>query len=268
MGIRLLFTAIILLLVNSGGIFGQVTEKDKADAVKRAKQFAQILRQTQDLKPLFSEFFTKDFLQSISRDSGHNMLFWLEISNRQQIKLTIEQRQRFYFAVHNWSYLVWLYNCWRNPDNQDAEFADRPIPPGVKKILEETPLLRYFLKDSEIDSANEEEIEKILPMTVRDVETLTRKIERMNYRYRRSLKPIRHISDKQFDWIVNKCVDSTAGFYRVEMASCNNSGNCPGVPKGVNLIGVSIPLFEYVDFARLNGKMKIVRLFVWDESMK
>ena len=257
----------IILLVPFCPVFGQVSEQDKQDAVKQGKFFIQRLRRTQSIKPLLSEFFTPDFMPGIQRDSGHNALVFLELSN-QKIDLTEAQRQRYYLASQNWFFLGWLYNCWRDPKslgNDDVKIDDRPFPRGVKRLLERTSF-RLLLHADEFDGANEADILKSFPKTVADFAALTRNLERINSLYRRSMGPLRRMPNHRFDAMLGKC--EGGDFYSVEMASCNKSGDCPGVPKGVPLIGIRAPLFEFIDFARLDVRMKIVRLFLFNESLK
>src|SRR6476659_8192348 len=83
-------------------VFSQVQDKDKIDASIAAKQFIQSFRRVQDVTPLLEQYFTKDFLNGVERDGGHNSLAFVQMadllpgSKKPAIKLTATQQKRYY----------------------------------------------------------------------------------------------------------------------------------------------------------------------------
>lgn len=263
------FGPLILILVFSSIGYCQVTDQDKSDAVKRAHEFTQQFRRTQDLESLFHDFFIEDFMRQAKEDNAHNLLAILNLPGH-RVNLTDKQARRYYIASQNWIYLTWLYNCWRAPKtlgNDDVAIKDRPFPRGVKERLEKT-FFRLVLHLDQADELDESKGEKMIPQTPAEVEAGTDILEDINGLYRRDMGPIRDMSDVDFEKMIGRCSGDQTAFYDVEMANCNTKGDCPGVPKGVPLIGVALPPFDFVDFARLNGKMTIVRLLLSDEGLK
>ena len=262
-------TILLFLIFCCPSAWSQVTEEEKTVAVKRAQEFSQRLRKVQDLKPLLNEFFAPQFMSQIHRERGFTMLAFLDNGGK-EIKLTPALRRRYYFASLNWLYLFSLYSCFKDPTvfNNDNSGTDEMLFPAEgRKILDDTPLLKYMIETAASRFDDEHAENNYVPRTVADVQKMTRNVERMNIIFRKHLKKIARMSNADFIKLVGKCEDPEKPYSKIAIVKCDKSLGCAGLPKTAELIGVSVPFFSYLDFMRVNRKMKIVRLFVWDESV-
>ena len=263
-------TILLFLIFCCPSAWSQVTEEEKTVAVKRAQEFSQRLRKVQDLKPLLNEFFAPQFMSQIHRERGFTILAFLDLPGEKEIKLTPASTRRYYLATLNWSYLLWLYNCSKNPtafNNEDSITAETLFPAAARKTLDDTPLLKY-IKESSTDYFDDEHPEKnYIPRSAADVQKMTRNAEKMNIIFRDHLKDVAQMSDESFIRLVGKCQDPDKPYSKIEMVKCDKSFGCAGLPKTAELIGVPVPFFSYLDFMHINRKMKIVRLLMWDESI-
>jgi hypothetical protein len=238
--------------------FPQTSERDKTEAVRTAHLFTQRLRKTQDIEALLVEFFNRDFVNKAGRDRGFN---WFSLLKK-DLKLTRVQSRRYYLATQNWIYLTWLYNCKESPGTFGTDDFRITGPLEVTKIMERDSRFRYLLH-----SDDESDKEGIFLDSPAGVLKMTKDAERMNSVYRRYLIGIRAISNTRFVRLVEKCELPDKPFFHVETVKCDGFADCHDLSRTAELIGVRVPGFDYVDFARINGRIRIIRLFDWEENL-
>lgn len=114
------------------------------------------------------------------------------------------------------------------------------------------PVISAWLEDSD------QEIPK--PKTVEAVRQAVTDIEKVNSIYRKYVGYLKTKPFRQYLTLIEKA-HSPAKLFETEVSVCDNNRECVGVPRKSRVISVTVPGFYSVDFARVNGRMKILRIF-------
>ncbi len=65
---------------------------------------------------------------------------------------------------------------------------------------------------------------------------------------------------------IEKCDDrNRLRYFHATGLTCSTASSCHGLPFGSEFIAVTVPGFKHLDMFRVNGRMKIFRLFIFDD---
>lgn len=256
---------ILLITVLAGQAFLQtqtptpplVSEQEKTEAIRVARLFTRRMKESQDIEPLLSEFFAPEFLAETRKEQNFNFFALI----KPELVLDRKLQDRFYLAVTNFTYRGWIYSCAKNPGRSEHQMA--PFPNEIKSIMKNSRVFRYMLPEAD-GSVDDDDNDDFIG-SVAEVEQITSDAEIMNTIFKKHLKWVRRLSMKTFFNRVEKC-NVSPKFFHVEIVKCDGFADCHGLPKTSRLIGVSVPGFTYLDFVRINGRMKILRLFIFEDD--
>src|SRR5207248_7074572 len=127
------------------------------------------------------------------------------------------------------------------------------FPPGVEKLMRGKPILSTWLDDSKENTAK--------PKTIEDLRGAVIDVEKVNSTYRRYLKVIKKKPYKEYLSMAKKSLGGGEKFFQTEVSKCDSLTKCPGLPQGSRLILVSVPGFSHMEFARVNGSLKIIHIY-------
>ena len=247
-----------LLILSVVPAISQVTEKDKKDAVVAARQFTRQLQIKQDIRPLIKQFFATDFLANTIWSKDVN---FYKITDSKALKdLDESTRNRFYVATTNFLYLGWIYSSFykskhAKDDDFDEDAVAKLIPDDVQRIMQHISAFSYLL-------GLQDDKHEMHLMNKTEIQESIRPIERMNSIYRARL---RFFTKGSFTSFLRRLNDDEKPFFSTQLANCK-SQDCKRIYKTTAIIGVRVPGFDFLDFARINGRMKIVRIFMLEEN--
>ncbi len=245
--------AVVLLLLGSAvHSLSQTEQKDRSDAVRVARQIVRDLQKSQDVSSIIRKYAVKDFLDGAIDDHLFNVFGAVDDSVIP--KLDPKTRNDYYVAATNWLYLGIIYSSTQKRKKNAYGGEDLVLPPGIEKLMKGKPILSNWLPESDQDMPK--------PKTVEAVENAVTNIEAVNVVYRRYLRHVKQMSFKKYYSILEKADGRGKDFFTTEVSKCDETySKCRNVPTGSRMIGVMVPGFYFVDFARVNGNMKILHIY-------
>lgn len=244
---------VLILLIFSSITPSQTEEKDKADAIREAKKVARFMQVNRDVRPMLRRFAVKGFMKTALDDDLFNAFALLKEDLHRS--LDTRTQEAFYVAATNFYYLSLIYNVAKMAESKQKPDGNRFLfPAQIEKIMEDMPIMRFLLP------GNEEK--RFRPSTPDEVRKAVRDFERVNVLLRHSTSSTAAKPYRQFQLNYEASVGGDFKSFETEVGKCDELNKCPGLPDGTRLIWMSFPGFLSVNFARVNGRMKIMHISI------
>jgi hypothetical protein len=205
-----------------------------------AHEFAQLLEETKDFKPLVDRFFVANYLDGYLSDQQTN--WFLNLNRDTAAALSREELQRFYVALMNAGYLSSLYLISQLPSDSDEPVSEEKLLPA--DVLELIRNHRYRIREGNFDLLDEE-ID-----SVEQLRSYTDLLEKLGPLMRNHVKRVGATQSKEWHAML-KAWD----LYQPKARVC--TGNCFGLPNGTKLFEVNVPVFR-LQVAEVSGSLKVV----------
>lgn len=251
MWVRTLPLLFLFITQSSLILVAQSEEKDKADAVRVAREMSRYLQQIQDLRQVLQKYAVKRFMDGTSDDRLFNVLAGLD----EDVLPTLDHntRNRFYIAASNFIYGAVVYSCCAH-EHSPKDADDIIFPPKVEKLMRGMPFLSHWLGNNGEDRRK--------PKTPKEVRSATHEIERVNATFRQYLTVIRRMPFKQYLLTVKPANFEWQESFTTQVSKCDDTfPKCLGSPVGTRLIFVNVPGFYGAEFIRQNGRMRLIHIY-------
>lgn len=209
-----------------------------------AQDFARVLEQTKDFKPVVDRFFVANYLDGYLSDQQTN--WFLNLSRDTATAVSRQELQRFYLALMNAGYLSSLYLISQlPPDSDDSVSHEELLPPDVRQLIRKHRYTTEY-KSRGVDY-------DLLRENINGVERLrdyTDLLEKLSLLMRKHVGRVGATHSKEWFGMLEHW-----DLYRPKVRVC--AGNCLGLPDATKLFEVSVPVF-HLQVAEINGSLKIV----------